>query len=59
MCLFSWKSSFICATFQNVWVADGLPEHEASSTYVTLLSKFENQYNNEAMLIASSAKTTF
>jgi len=40
-------------------VADGLPEHEASSTYVTLLSKFENQYNNEAMLIASSAKTTF
>jgi hypothetical protein len=59
MGLFSWKSSFICATFQNVWVADGHPEHEASSTHVTLLSKYENQYNIEAMLIVSSAKRTF
>jgi hypothetical protein len=40
-------------------VADGHPEHEASLTYITLLSKFENQYNTEAMLIVSSAKRTF
>jgi hypothetical protein len=40
-------------------VADGHPEHEVSSTNVTLLSKLENQYNTEAMLIVSSANRTF
>jgi hypothetical protein len=40
-------------------VADRHPEHEASTTDVTLLSKFENQCNTEAMLIVSSAKRTF
>jgi hypothetical protein len=40
-------------------VADGHPGHEASSTDVTPLSNFENQYNTEAVLIVFSAKRTF